>query len=197
MYYERKEGQYQEEKVRSHKIALMERIKNIDIMRAGIAVVKSPHLAHLKEDILFSTHFSDIFKDEKSCLDYLVPYLMWREIDCIGKNYHGGNRRRFHKLAAFHILRVLFDNCKDLQNNFKMNSIYKKLDRIEPYKKFEIDKNIIKQLFSKLFEKFKKSKYVEQDSGQRDFFKNKDTYSEISKSISSSLKRQIDNLFKE
>lgn len=190
-YFERKEGQYREEKAKSTRISALECIKNINLIKCNIAIIKLPHNSHAKEDDLFSNYFQNVFKDEKTPLDYLIPYIVWGNIDWIGRNYRGEKRKRFHKLASFHILRLIYDNCSELSNNLKLNDILKLLTS----KSFEFNDAPVKQLFDIAYKKYEKSKFIEVDSGQRDFFKHKNTYKEISDAVPYYLKREIQSLF--
>lgn len=192
-YYERKEGQYREEKAKSPRIGKLKCIKNIDLIKCNIALIKLPHNAHSHEDDLFSVNFNDIFKDEKTSMDYLIPDIIWVYIDGIGKNYRGDKRKRFHRLASFHILRIVYDFCSDLNNNLKLNELFKRLTG----KSFEFNESPIKQLFDIAYKKYEKSKFVDVDSGQRDFFKHKDTYNLISEAVPSYLKNEIKTLFED
>ena len=190
-YFERKEGQFREERAKSSRINALKCVKNIDLIKCNLAIIKLPHTSHAHEDDLFSSHFSDVFKDKKTPLDYLIPYIIWDYISRIGKNYRGEKRKRFHKLASFHVLRVIYDHCSDLNNNLKLNELFKKLNS----KSFEFNESPVKQLFDIIYKKYEKSKFVDVDSGQRDFFKHKDTYKVVSESVPAYLKREIENLF--
>ena len=64
-------------------------------------------------------------------------------------------------------------------------------------KSFEFNESPVKQLFDIIYKKYEKSKFVDVDSGQRDFFKHKDTYKVFSESIPSYLKREIEYLFED
>ena len=149
-YFERKEGQYKEERAKSSRIAALKCIKNIDLIKCYIAIIKLPHNAHSHEDELFSNHFNDIFKDERTPFDYLIPYLVWTWIDWVGKNYRGEKKRRSHKLASWHILRIVYDNYSELTNNLKLNDIFKRMTS----KSFEFNESPIKQLFDIAYKKY-------------------------------------------
>ncbi len=190
-YFERKEKQFKEEKAKSNIIAKLDCIKNIDLVRCNIAIIKSPHISHAKEDELFSNYFDQVFLENNSTLDYLIPYLIWKEIEWIGKNYRGDSRKRFHKLASFHVLRMVYDNCQELNNSIMINEIYKKLKS----KTFEFNQPIIKRLFDISYDKFNKSKFKNVDSGQRDFFRKNETIKNLSDAVPVSLGKQIQQLF--
>ena len=190
-YYERKERQYEEEKT-SARIANLDYIRNVDLVRCNIAIVKMPNMVHDNEDELFSTHFGQIFVERRAALDYLIPYLTWENVIWIGRNHRGENRKRFHKLVSFHILRIIYDNCPDLKNNTKLNDVFKKLTS----RTFELDKSPIKRLFDIAYEKYVRSKFREIDSGQRDFVKKSETYRIIAGSVPKYLKRSLQDLFR-
>ncbi len=197
-YYERKEKQYDAEKSKSNKIAKLDRIDNLLLVRSNITIIKAPHVAHADEKDLFSqNNFESVFTEGKHFLDYLLPYLVWSEVNYIGKNYRGDDRRRFHKLASWHVLRIIYDNCHDLNNPSKTLTIYRKLHGVEPYKLFELNSKPIKQLFDIAFNRFRRSEYVEKDSGRRDFFKRVKTYDELKESVPKYLKIQLQGLFNE
>jgi len=119
-YYERKEGQYNEEKAKSKRVAELSLIKNINLIKSKIALVKAPHYSFSKEDDLFSIYFNDVFQDTNSCMDYLIPYLLWEWIEWIGRNYNRGKiRKSFHRISSWHILRFIYDNNLNLVNNSK------------------------------------------------------------------------------
>ena len=106
-YYERKEGQFAEEKAKSKRVSELYLIKNIDLIKSKIALIKTPNYAFSKEDDLFSAYFSDVFQERNSCMDYLIPYLLWEWVVWIGRNYHRGKARRsFHKIVSWHVLRL-------------------------------------------------------------------------------------------
>lgn len=192
-YYECKEGKYNTDRSKSANISNLEYIKNIDLVKCNIALSKMPQTAHDHEDDLFSTHFGEVFVERKTALDYLNPYLVWKHINRIGRNYRGDNRKRFHKLASFHVLRIIYDYCIDLRNNTKMNNIVKKLES----NTFELDEQPIKRLFDIAYNKYGKSRYREIDSGQRDYIKSGESYKSISKTVPKYLERSIQYLFRE
>jgi hypothetical protein len=194
-YYERKEGQYNEEKSKSNKIRQLEKIDNKFLLMANLALVKQPNIILEKEDELFSTYFSDVFKEGKNHLDYLVPFLLWREIKNIGRHYRGDNRRDFHSWAIGTVLRIIYDNCPTLRNNLKMKVIYMKMEKLEPYNSFEFDDSVVKQILDIAFRKFSRWERRETGSAQRDFFKKKDTYEIVSDSMPKYLRSQIKELF--
>ena len=193
-YYERKEGDYKDSK--SNIIRKLKRIKNIDLVKANITLPKGPHSPHTyTENDLFSTYFSEVFKEGKSYLDYLIPYLIWDKIVFIGKRCGGKNRYTFNKFASFCVLRLIYDNCEDLNNNSKIQWILYKLINKEPYQKFKLNEKSIKQLFTIIFDKFNRSDYKEKASGQRDFFKSQDTFRLIDKATPKYLKKDLNKLF--
>lgn len=191
-FYERKEKEYDLLKTKESGIAGLEKIKNIRLVKSNLAIIKSPYLCEAKENDLFSVYFNEVFSEEKSYMDYVVPYLIWREINYIAQNFHSLSRQRFQKLSSYHILRIIYDYCRDLKNPIKINEVYNKL--ID--QKFDFDSRIIKDLFELAYEKFRKTDFVERDSGQRDFFKNKGTYSVLANSLNNSMKKRIENIFK-
>ncbi|MHA1677523.1 MAG: AIPR family protein [Promethearchaeota archaeon] len=192
-YYERKEHQYKQESKRSSKISKLTKINNKELVQANLIKVKEPHFALTdSEEDLFSIRFSTIFYDDKRPLEYLIPYLLWKKIVSIGNKYKKNyNRRRFHKLCSFHVLRILFDFCPDLRKRSELNKIFSLLSG----KRFEFNESPIKDILNIAYQKFKKSKYVNQDSGQRDFFKSRDTYEIIKNAINKTIQKKIKNLF--
>ena len=193
-YYERKERQYNEERSRFNRVKKLEKIDNKFLLMANLALVKQPNIILEKEDELFSVYFSEVFKEGKNHLDYLIPYLMWREIKKIGKHYRGDNRRDFHNWAVGHVLRIIYDNCPNLKNNIKMKIIYMKLERVEPYDHFKFNDSVVKKILDLAFIKFSKWERKESGSAQRDFFKKKDTYKVVSNSLTRDLRKQINEL---
>lgn len=191
-YYERKEGQYNEEKAKSKRIKEMYQVKNIDLIKSKIALVKEPHYAFSKEDDLFSNHFNDVFKDTNSCMDYLIPYLLWDWLQYFGGQYNRGKARKgFHKLVAWHLLRLIFDFNFIIKNNSRTTHNVKLLEDKEYMRE---NYPAIKKLIDVAYKVFEKSNY-ESGYAERDFLKNKDTYRKISNSVTRSLEREIQSLF--
>jgi|GEM_PF-2755336 AIPR protein. len=190
-YYERKEGQYKEEKARINRISELECIKNIDLVRCNIAICKPPHVAHESEDTLFSTHFDDVFINSKAALEYLLPYLIWCEIANIGYYHRRGSRKRFNRLSSYIVLRIYYDFCTHLLSSIKLNDIY----RLLISSNYEFDKNITEQIFDIVYKEYDKSEFTQENSGQRDFCKKKDTYDIVSAKIPKYLQNQINESF--
>jgi len=194
-YYERKEGQYAVEKTKSNKVVRLEKIDNKNLLTSNLVIIKQPHLIHESEDELFSTYFSEVFKEDKSYLDYLLPYVIWREITHIGKNYGRENRKDIHKYGSWLILRIFYEYCSDLKNNTKLKPIFMKLEKKEPYEKFKLNPLPIRKLFDTIFDHFKKSEFSE-TMRVRDFFRKKDTYEIINRVLPKYIKRQIEEEFR-
>jgi hypothetical protein len=192
-YYERKEGQYNEEKVKLKRINNLQLIKNIDIIKAKISIVKSPNFSFSKEDDLFSTNFEDVFKSSNCWIDYLIPYLLWKWIDRIGRGYNRGKaRKNFHRISSWYILRIIYDNNSDLKNFTKTSDILKFLESKDA--DYYIS-STIRNLIDIAFKVYQKSGYNGGYGEQRDFLKSKDAYSLISKSINHSLRKEIEIMF--
>lgn len=193
-YYERKEKQYSEEAKKSHSIKRLIRINNLDLVKANIALVQPPHYAVSdSENELFSIRFKDVFQEQKSHLEYVIPYLLWEEIKIIGSNFrkNSKDRKTFHQLGSYHLLRFIYDNCPDLHTNSKQMDIFKLLHTA----RLEMPTAGLHDLFDILFNIYKKSENYGTNSGQRDFFKNKDLYTEFVSKVSRSAKRDMEYLF--
>ena len=144
---------------------------------------------------MFSIHFGDVFKEEKSYLDYVLPYLVWWEINDVAKNYRHKNRQNFQKNVSYHLLKILYENCEYLRDNTKKSVLFKKLQHEEPYDSFELDTAPIKKIFDIAYDKFEKSEFKERSSGQRDFVKNTKTFEKINSSVPQYIKREIEGMF--
>jgi hypothetical protein len=190
-YLERKEGQYKLEKARSQMLNGLTCLKNIELVKAAITVKRAPHIAHESEDELFSTHFSSVFVDDKPTVDYLLPYLLWQNIIKIGKNHNQGGRGQFNKLASYHILKMVYDTCPNLRDNTKKKKICEYLQEYEG-----LDDGTIAKLFEINHNLFNKSEYKEQNGGQRDFFKNRETYVKMENATPASLRREMEKMFR-
>ncbi|MEW6035975.1 MAG: AIPR family protein [Candidatus Micrarchaeota archaeon] len=190
-YFERKEGQYKQERGKSRRIASLECIKNIELLRANTAIVKAPHSAQANEDDLFTSHFNDVFKENKTAIDYLLPYLVWRLVSYIGKNYRGKKRQRFHKYATFHVLRLIYDDTPDITNSLKMHDIGEKLR--ENF--FEFDEEPVRKLFDIAYQKFDKSEYSQIPYGERDYFRVRSSYDDMKDAVPKHLKYDLERLF--
>lgn len=191
-FYERKEGEYKSLRIDT-KISKLKNVKNILLVKANLAIKRSPYLSESTEDDLFSTYFADIFIQDNSYIDYMIPYLLWQEIITIANNFNAKSRRRFQRLSAYHILKIIYDNCNDFKNISKANDIFNKLNGSD--KTFNFNTRLVKDLFGICYDKYSKSDFKERDSGQRDFFKNKGTYQILCASINNHLKREMERLF--
>lgn len=191
-YYERKEGQYNEERAKSKRVAELYLIKNINLIKSQIALVKEPHYSFSKENDLFSVHFNDVFQDTNSCRDYLIPYLLWKRVEYIGGNYNRGKARKgFHKISSWHILRLIFDNNLNLKNNSKA---IENLKRLEDKDYMHDYTSTIRKLIDVAYKAFEKSDF-ESGYAERDFLKSKDAYSQIASGINKTLEREIQTMF--
>lgn len=190
-YYERKEGQYKEEKAKSKRINDLVLIKNIDLIRSKIALVKASHYSFSNEDDLFSIHFNDVFKDKNSCMDYIVPFLLRDWIVFIGNSYNKGKARKgFHKICCWHILRLIFDNNSNLTNNSKASYILKQLEGNVMHEYTPL----VKKLIDISYIAYQKSDF-EGGYAERDFLKSKDAYSAILKGVTKTLAKEIQAMF--
>ena len=190
-YLERKEGQYKLEKASSQMLNGLTCLKNIELVKAAITVKRAPHIAHEAEDELFSTHFSSVFVEDKSTVDYLLPYLLWQNIIKIGKNHNQGGRGQFNKLASYHVLKMVYDTCPNLRDNTKKRKICEYLQEYEG-----LDDGTIAKLFEINHNLYNKSDYKEQNGGQRDFFKNRETYVKMENATPASLRRELEKMFR-
>lgn len=192
-YYERKEREYNQQIKKSPKVQDLKKINNKELVQTNLAIAKEPRFpVKDNEDDLFSIRFNDVFEENKNALEYLIPYLIWKKVVSMGTKYKRNyNRSRFHKLSAFHALRLIYDFCPNLKNRVKLNDIFKLLES----KRFNLNEKPVKEIFDIAFKKFSKSKYREFDSGQRDFFKQRDAYESIKNSIMKSTQNQIYKLF--
>ena len=190
-YYERKEGQYKEQ-LKLSTIKKLTKIDNRDLVKANVATISQPHHALDDENELFSTRFAEVFKSEKSQYEYLIPYLLWHNIKSSKPSYVGSKEKRsVFKLASWHILRVLYDNCSYLHKDFYLTEIAKALKG----NKFELDDRLLSEIFEKIYSLYKLSEQYGENSGQRDFFKNSKTYEEIHNKIPKYLASEIEEMF--
>ncbi len=186
-YYERKEGQYKLEKMKDPVVRRLKKIDNKELLQANLCLVRHPHLAFADENDLFSTYYGDVFKNDKTIVDYLLPHLAYNNVWDIANNCVGA-RNSFYKLGSFHVTRIVFDHCQELRNT---RSMYDLCRDLKDGRKM-IDKRTIKDILDIAYKLYKQSEYVEKNSGQRDFFKSSKTYQEISNYLPQYLKRNID-----
>ena len=187
-YYERKQKEYKQEKRRNKKIERLYKIDNRDLVKANLAAEKEPHFAIKdKEDILFSTRFDEVFIEDKTCLEYLLPYLIQKKIYKIGSKHGRENRKRFHQMCSYYILKLIYMLNPNLKNRTKLNGL---LGKIED-ETAKINEKTIKNILDIAYEKYKKSKYYGTDSGQRDFLGSKDAFQIIEEAVPRSIKRSL------
>jgi hypothetical protein len=161
-------------------------------MKSNIAIVKSPKFSFDKENDLFSTHYSDVFPDKNSCLDYLIPFLLKSSVERIGNNYNRGKARKsFHKNASWYILRLIYDYNSNIKNPTKTSDIKKILETTDGIIDYT---DTIRQLFDISFKYFKKSDF-KAGNAERDFLKSKDAYKIICSAINKTLQRKIKSMF--
>ena len=194
-YYERKENQWSEESKKHHEIKVLKKINNLELARTNVAIELEPHRAFDDENELFSIHFSEIFKElqQKSHLKHLFPYLIWKRIREIGDEFriNAKDRESFNKLASWHILRLVYDYCDEVKINSSERAIADKLKS----KKWEFSPKLFHELFDILYELYKKSELYLVNSGQRDFFKRKDTYDLFKGKVKKSSCNELKSLF--
>jgi len=191
-YYETKEKEYRQESKKSAKIAGLYKIDNRDLVKSNLAAERDPHSAIKDpEPILFSIRFNEVFREEKHPLEYIIPYLLWKKLSYIGRQYKSKKKRTFNKYVPYHIIKLLYTFNPDLKNSLKHRTIF---DKVED-ENFEINECLIKNIFDLAYNIFKKSKYYGVEYGQRDFLSHSDTYNLIKISLNQTLKRQIENFF--
>jgi len=190
-YLERKEGQYKTEKAKSQMLNGLTCLKNVDLIKTNIAVKRAPHIAHESEDELFSTHFSSVFIEDKPVVDYMLPYLLWQNIVKTGRNHNQKGRGQFNKLASYHVLKMIYDTCPNLKDNTKKRKICEYLQEYEG-----LDDGTVAKLFDIAYNIYNKSEYREENGGQRDFFKNRETYVKIENATPGSLRKELEKMFR-
>ena len=190
-YLERKEGQYRNEKARSQMLNGLKCLKNIDLVKASVAIKRAPHMANESEDDLFSTHFGTVFTEDKPTVDYLLPYLLWQNIVKIGRSHRDGKRKQFNKLASYHVLKMVYDTCGNLRDNTKKKKICEYLQENQG-----LEEDPIGKLFDIAHNMYDRSEYREQNAGQRDYFKSRETYVQIENATSNGLRRDLEKMFR-
>ncbi|WP_276975536.1 AIPR family protein [Flavobacterium filum] len=177
-YFERKKGQYKKEANRSAKVASLKKIDNKELVQTNLAAYRQPHMVFDNENDLFSIRFGDVFKEDKTPFEYLFPYIIWKQIAKFAKKHRRNqNRSQFNKLASYHILKQIYDFYPVFSQRLRLHDLF----LIFRQNDFEIYEAPLKKYFDNAFVMYKDSDYYGENSGQRDFFRDKDTYDYLKK----------------
>lgn len=189
-YYERKEGEYKEQA--KHSPYKLIKIDNRDLVKANVAILSEPHHSMDDENELFSSRFSEVFKQERTYFEYLIPYLLWNEIRYAKPAFSGSKEKQsLYRYSTWHILRSLYDHCSYLRKD----QYLKQFATLLKNRKIKLDNQLINDIFEKIFFLYKKSDLYGENSGQRDFFKGAKTYVSIKQKMPKYIPKKIEAMF--
>jgi len=86
---------------------------------------------------------------------------------------------------------MIYDTCPNLKDNTKKRKICEYLQEYEG-----LDDGTVAKLFDIAYNIYNKSEYREENGGQRDFFKNRETYVKIENATPGSLRKELEKMFR-